>query len=123
MRLMLYLHSSVIQGSAPHSSNNPSVLYRTPHCGVDVNSTSLTVAQYPILGDLATCSYMYILTCRTMMQSLGTRLKYTEQYCMFNIIATHLGSSTVMPCMHTSQRVNLNLKDYDAKPWHKTEVH
>ena len=41
------------------------------------------------------------------MQSLGTRLKYTEQYCMsnLNIIATHLGSSTVMPCMHTSQRV------------------
>ena len=33
------------------------------------------------------------------MQSLGTRLKYTEQYCMsnLNIIATHLGSSTVMP--------------------------
>ena len=40
------------------------------------------------------------------MQSLGTRLKYTEQYCMSNIIiATHLDSSTVMPYMHTSQRV------------------
>ena len=33
-----------------------------------------------------------------MMQSLGTRLKYTEQYCVSNIIITHLGSSTVMPC-------------------------
>ena len=39
------------------------------------------------------------------MQSLGTRLNYTEQYCMSNIIATHLVSSTVIPCMHTSQRV------------------
>ena len=39
------LHSSVIQdGSTAHSSNNPSMLYRTPHCGVDVNSTFLTVA-------------------------------------------------------------------------------
>ena len=34
MRLMLYLHSSVIQGATAHSSNNPSVLYRTPYCGV-----------------------------------------------------------------------------------------
>ena len=33
-----------------HTSNNPSVLYQTPHCGVDINSTSLTVAQPPILG-------------------------------------------------------------------------
>ena len=40
MRLMLYLHNSVIQGLIAHSSNNPSVLYQTPHCGVDVNSTS-----------------------------------------------------------------------------------
>ena len=41
-----------------------------------------------------------------MMQSLGARLKYTEQYCMSNIIATHLGPSTAaMPCMHTSQKV------------------
>ena len=39
------------------------------------------------------------------MQSLGTRLKYTEQYCMSNIITTHLVSSTVIPCMHTSQRI------------------
>ena len=30
------------------------------------------------------------------MQSLSTRLKYTEQYCMSNIIATHLVSSTVI---------------------------
>ena len=45
MRLMLYLHSSVIQdNSTAHSSNNPSELYRTPHCGVDVNSTIFTVA-------------------------------------------------------------------------------
>ena len=38
------------------------------------------------------------------MQSLATRLKkYTEQYCMSNTVATHLGSSTVILCMHTSQ--------------------
>ena len=37
--------------------------------------------------------------------TLGTRLKHTEQYCMSNSITTHLGSSTIMPCMHTSQRV------------------
>ena len=55
MGLMLYLHSSVIQdGSTAHSSNNPrlSVLYRTPYYSVDINSTSLTVAKPPILGDL-----------------------------------------------------------------------
>ena len=40
-----------------------------------------------------------------MQISLVTRLKYTEQYCMSNIIATPLGSSTIMPCMHTSERV------------------
>ena len=58
------------QFNSSYSSINPSVLYRTPHCGVDVNSTFLTVAYPPILGDLAS----YILTRRTMMQSLGTRL-------------------------------------------------
>ena len=47
------------------------------------------------------------------MQSLGTRLKYTEQYCMSNIIATHLGSSTAMPCMHTS------LASQRVKGYHK----
>ena len=34
---MSYLHSSVIHGSTAHS-NNPGVLYRTPHCTVDINS-------------------------------------------------------------------------------------
>ena len=62
------------QGSMAHSSNNPGVLCQTPHCGVDINSTSLTVAKPPIFGDLA--SYI------------------------FN-----------------------NLKDCDAKSWHKTDVH
>ena len=42
---VIYLHSSAIQdGSTARSSNNPSVLYRTPYCGVDVNSTFLTIA-------------------------------------------------------------------------------
>ena len=45
------------------------------------------------------------------MQSLGTRLMYTEQCCISNIITIydHLGSNTVMPCMYVykpeSQRV------------------
>ena len=47
------------------------------------------------------------------MQSLGARLKCTEQYCMFNIIAIHLGSSTTMPCMHTS------LASQRVKGYHK----
>ena len=38
------------------------------------------------------------------MQSLGTRPKYTEQYCMSNIIATHLIKSTVIPCVHIQAR-------------------
>ena len=45
----------------------------------------------------------YVVSNSTL--KLGTRLKHTEQYCMSNRIATHLGSNTVMPCMHTSQRV------------------
>ena len=41
------------------------------------------------------------------MQNLGTRLKYTEQYCMHVHcyrckLLTHLGPSTAMACMHTS---------------------
>ena len=43
------------------------------------------------------------------MKSLGARLKYTEQYYMSKVIATRLGPSTAMPCMHAykpeSQRV------------------
>ena len=60
------IHSSVIQGSTAHSSNNPGMLYRTTH--------------WHLAQDWSTLSNSYCIT-------------------------THLGSSTVMPCMHTSQRV------------------
>ena len=45
MRLMLCLHSSVLfkVQRLTAAINNPGVLYRSPHCGVDINSTSLTV--------------------------------------------------------------------------------
>ena len=36
MRLMLYLHSSMVQGSMAHSNNNPGVLYRPLHCGANM---------------------------------------------------------------------------------------
>ena len=41
------------------------------------------------------------------MQNLGARLKYTEQYCMSNIIAAscHLGPSTAVHTSLASQRV------------------
>ena len=35
---------SIVQGSMTHSSNNPGVLYQTPHCSTDTKSASLTVA-------------------------------------------------------------------------------
>ena len=49
MRLMLYLHSSVVQGLKAHGNKDPGVLYRILYCGVDMikstlRSTSLTVA-------------------------------------------------------------------------------
>ena len=44
-RLMLYLHSSVVQSSTAHSNNNPGVLYyRIWHCGANIKSISLAIA-------------------------------------------------------------------------------
>ena len=45
------------------------------------------------------------------MQSLGTRLKYTEQYYMSNVIAIYLGSSTM--------RVYTSLASQRVKGYHK----
>ena len=48
-------------------------------------------------------------------------MKYTEQYCMSNIIATHLVSSTVIPCMHAykpgSQRVPQEYRQLSLRLW------
>ena len=50
------------------------------------------------------------------MQSLGVRLKYTEQSCMSNIILisqlSYLGPNTAMPCMHTSLAIKLESERY-----------
>ena len=71
------------------------------NCDVEINSTSLTVAYPPILGDLASrLSTLRNIACP-----------------IFNI-ATHLpGSSTVIPCMHTSQRVKGCHKNTGSLAW------
>ena len=37
---VILVQQCIIQGSTAHS---PGMLYRTPHCGVDISSTSLTI--------------------------------------------------------------------------------
>ena len=48
--------------------------YQTPPCGTDIKSTSLTVASNSWGHQPSSTSW------RTMMQNLGTRMKYIEQY-------------------------------------------